>query len=70
MDLNNGNITIGQLLAYPPARALLTHQFPKLVHHPMARLAQGMTLNQAIKMAGDALPELQKQAILAKLKTL
>ena len=70
MNLRNGAITIGELLAYPPARALLASQFPKLINHPMAALAQRMTLNQAIQMAGDALPELQKQAILAKLKTL
>ena len=67
MDLKNGNITIGELLAYPPAKAILSREFPLMIHHPLAGRAKGMTLNMAIRLAGDALPRQKGEAVLEQL---
>lgn len=70
MNLRDGNITIAELLNYPPAKALLMQEFPAMMHHPMLHMAGRFTLNRAISMAGDALPMTKRKEILAKLKAL
>ncbi|MEG2073495.1 MAG: hypothetical protein RRY54_01885 [Angelakisella sp.] len=70
MNLKNGTITIGEILNYSPARALLAKEFPKLMHHPMLHMAGRITLNKAIAMAGDALPAAKRRELLAKLEEL
>lgn len=70
MNLKNGNITIGELLAYPPARKLLEREFPQMVHHPMAHMAGRITLNRGIAMMGEALPAAKRREIWSKLEAL
>lgn len=70
MDLRNGNITIAEILAYPPAKAILMREFPAMMNHPMLHMAGRFTLNTAISMAGDALPMQKRKEILEKLKAL
>ncbi|MEG0854782.1 MAG: hypothetical protein RSF82_12975 [Angelakisella sp.] len=70
MDLKNGNITIAELLAYPPAKELLMKEFPGMLHHPMMHMAGRITLNTAIRLAGDALPMQKRKEIIAKLRAL
>lgn len=70
MDLRNGNITIGELLSCPPAKAMLMKEFPAMMNHPMLHMAGRFTLNAAISMAGDALPMQKRKEIIEKLKTL
>ncbi|MEG1874592.1 MAG: hypothetical protein RR022_02700 [Angelakisella sp.] len=68
MNLKDGMITIGEILAYPPARELLLREFPALARHPMLHMAGRITLNTAIAMAGDALSAAKKREILDKLR--
>lgn len=68
MDLRDGKITIAEILAYPPAKALLVREFPRLANHPMLHRAGKITLNTAIALAGDALPEAQRRQIIARLQ--
>ena len=46
MNLKNGQITVGEVLSNPNARALLQREYPALINHPMLGMARGMTLNQ------------------------
>lgn len=68
MDLKNGNITIGELLNNPSAKALLAQEFPGMMRHPMMHMAGKITLNTAVGLAGDALPVAKRKEIIAKLK--
>lgn len=71
MDLKQGTLTIGQLLAHPRAAALLNQIDPRLLHHPMAPLIRGWTVNQAAAFAQrhGASPE-QVQLVLQQLEAL
>ena len=51
MDLRNGTITIGELAKNPKAIELLNQYGPNLIHHPMAFVVKGWTVNQAIAFA-------------------
>ena len=51
MNLKNGQITVGEVLSNPNARALLQREYPALLNHPMLGMARGMTLNQVLVMA-------------------
>lgn len=70
MDLRNGNITVAEVLSYPPARNFLASKYPALVHHPMLRMAGRFTLNQALAYAGDALRPNERQMLIEKLSSL
>lgn len=71
MDLKQGQITIGQLAQNPKALALLNQFDPRLIHHPMAILVQGWTVNQAVAFARQkGAPEQQIQAVIAQLEAL
>ena len=35
MNLKNGQITVGEVLSNPNARALLQREYPALLNHPM-----------------------------------
>ena len=51
MDLKNGTITIGQLAKNPKAIELLNQYGKDLIHHPMAIVVKGWTVNQAMAFA-------------------
>lgn len=70
MDLRNGMITIAEVLAYPPAKALFMREFPAMANHPMLHRAGKITLNTAIALAGDALPPARRRALLETLMAL
>lgn len=70
MNLQNGQITIAQLLEYPPAQELLAREFPQLARHPMLHRAGRITLNTAIVLAGDALPAQRRHKLIAQLESL
>lgn len=61
--MRDGQITIGEILDYPPAKALLFKEYPAMANHPMLHRAGKINLNTAIALAGDALPP-QKRATL------
>lgn len=70
MDLRNGAITVGELLAYPPAKDLLLREFPAMAHHPMVHMAGRIPLTTAVQWAGDALPMQRQKEMWAKLEKL
>lgn len=71
MDLKQGTITIGQLAQHPQAVALLNQFDPRLIHHPLAPLIRGWTVNQAIAFARQkGVKEAQIQQIIAQLEAL
>ena len=51
MNLRNGNITVGELLANPKVWELLQREAAGLANYPMLRMASGMTLNQLERLA-------------------
>jgi hypothetical protein len=69
MDLKNNKITVGELLRYPPAKAVFQKRFPTALKHPMLGAAKSLTLEQVIGLAkgqvsqkdiNETLNELQK----------
>jgi len=51
MDLKNHRITVGELLDYPPARAVFQRRFPFVMRSPMVGASRTVTLEQLISMA-------------------
>lgn len=68
MDLKNNSITVGQVLAYGPARALLYRELPMIMNHPMVGMARNMTLNQVMGFAQGRVPQQKINQVLAKLR--
>ena len=50
MDLKGNQITMGELLADPQARAVLARRFPQLVGRPIVAASKGMTVERAMKL--------------------
>ncbi len=57
MDLRNRQITIGEVLDYPGARALLTRKFPFVFKKQFSNAAKAVTLEQLIALVGGFLPQ-------------
>lgn len=71
MDLKRGTITIGQIAANPKAVELLNQFDPRLIHHPMAPIIRGWTVNQAVAFArSKGAKEADIQAVIAQLEAL
>lgn len=68
MNLRNGQITVGEVLANPHARALLQREYPALANHPMLGMARGMTLNQVLGMARGKVSQQQVNRLLEQLR--
>lgn len=73
MNLRNGQITVGEILQNPQARALLQRQVPQLaglLGSPMARRYWSLPLNAAAAQARQFLPENRIRSLLDSLKNL
>jgi len=58
LNLRNNQITVGEVLNNPQARALMQRQFPVLFRNQtMLRRAWNMPLNQAMNMASRYVPQ-------------
>lgn len=57
MNLKNNRITVGELLDYAPAKAVIQKRFPMVLRHPMAGAARTMTLEQILAAAGSYIPK-------------
>ncbi len=57
MNLNNNQITVGELLDNPASRAVFQRRFGKWMKHPMVNASRTLTLEQLIQMAGVWLPQ-------------
>ncbi len=52
MDLRNNQITIGEIVANPAAKALLEREFPQFANRAMLMMARNMTLSSVLRLAG------------------
>ena len=57
MDLRQNQITVGELLQNPRARAVFQRRFGKFMNHPMVKAARSLTLKQLAEMASVYLPK-------------
>lgn len=57
MNLKNNKITLGELLDYAPAQAVLRKRFPMALRHPLVGAARTVTLEQLLAFAGDRVPQ-------------
>lgn len=53
MDLRNNEITVGEIIENPRAKALLKKEFPEVMNPIMLQFARRMTLAQILGMAKD-----------------
>ena len=67
MNLKNGQITVGEVLSNPNARALLQREYLALLNHPMLGMARGMTLNQVLGMARGKVSQQQVNRLFEQL---
>ena len=58
MDLKRNQITVGELLDHPGARAVFQRRFPMLMKHPMLGAARTITLEQKGRERHVAAPAL------------
>lgn len=70
MDLQNGKITVGQLLKVPDAQRILAAELPELANSPLLRFARNMTLNQVLTYAKGHVSDEKVKRILSQLKAL
>ena len=70
MDLQNGRITVGQLLRNPAARRIFDEEFPGLLGSPMVRMAQGMSLNRVLSHVRGKVPQQKIDHVLQRLQAL
>lgn len=57
MDLRHNQITVGEILDYPPAKAVIVRRFPMLLRHPMLGAARTVTLEQLLAFGQAYLPK-------------
>lgn len=71
MNLKNGQITVGEILRNPQARALVQREVPQLsgmLSSPLARGYWNMPLSAVVSKARGLLPANRIQALLAGLE--
>lgn len=67
MDLKNYNITVGEVLKNPQAKAMLQKELPMIMRHPMLPMANAILLRDIINNAGGYVSPRKMQSILEKL---
>ena len=70
MDLKQNQITVGELLQNPKARAVFQRRFGKWLKHPMVQAAHSLTLSQLAEMAAVYLPQKTIDETIQELKRL
>ena len=70
MDLRQNQITVGELLQDPRARAVFQRRFGKWMKHPMVQAAHSLTLGQLAEMAAVYLPKKTIQETIQELREL
>ena len=68
MDLKGNQITVGELLDTPAAKAVFQRRFPMVMKHPMLGAARTVTLEQLIAFAGAYIPKKVIQDTLQELR--
>ena len=70
MNLRNNRITVGELMDYPPAKAVFQKRFPMVMRHPMVGAARSLSLAQLAEMAAVYIPKKNIQETLQELQKL
>lgn len=70
MNLKNYNITVGEVLQNPQARALLQREIPMVMRHPLLPVANAIPLRDIINNAGGYVSQKKMQSILQQLERL
>ena len=71
MNLRNGQITLGEILQNPQAKALLSREFPQFMSGMMLSMGRNMSLNQILGFAGQGnIPRSKIDRVLSELKAL
>ena len=68
MNLRNNQITVGEILQNPKARALLQKEAPKLATHPMLPLSYSIPLCELLKYSQGMIPQFKVRQILSQLE--
>lgn len=68
MDLKRNQITLGELLENPKARAVLQRRFPIVMKHPLMGAARTITLEQILSLAREYIPQKKLDEILEELR--
>lgn len=68
MNLRNNRITVGELMDYPPAKAVFQKRFPMVMRHPMMGAARTMTLEQVMAVAQPYIPKKTIEETLSELR--
>ena len=70
MDLRNNQITLGELLDYPPAKKILARRFPLVINRPIVANSRPMTRERVIKLGSAYVPKKVIQETLQELQKL
>ncbi len=70
MNLRNYEITVGEVLQNPQARALLSRELPLVMRHPALNAARAVPLKDLLPVAGRYVPQRRIQSILKELEKL
>lgn len=68
MNLKNNKVTVGELLDYAPAKAVIQKRFPMVMRHPMVGAARTMTLEQIVAVAQAYVPQKKLDEALSELQ--
>lgn len=68
MNLKNNKVTVGELMDYAPARAVIQKRFPMVMRHPMMGAARTMTLEQILAVAVAYVPQKKLDEALSELR--
>lgn len=68
MNLKNNKVTVGELLDYAPAKAVVQKHFPMVMRHPMMGAARTMTLEQILAVAQAYIPQRKLEETLSELR--
>jgi hypothetical protein len=70
MDLRNNQITVGEILTNPQAKALLNREFPEVASPFLLSLAHNMTLASIIELAKGRYSQDKIDKVLAELQAM
>ena len=70
MDLRHQQITVGEVLDHPGARALLQRKFPLVFRKQFSPASKTVTLEQLLALVGGYLPQRVVQDTLRELEKL
>lgn len=70
MNLRNNEITVGEIILDPQAKALLKEEFPEVMNPFMLQLARKMTLASILELGKDRYPPEKMSRVLAALQAI